>query len=147
MKKAKLISFMAFFLCLATSCSNDGSSEKSIGSESTPAPIEEVALTFIQHTFVENYTNKETNLNEYIFRNDTIKVTEKRYEKGYYLTEKEIDKFQSNEINFEVPESVRYSFYHFTYFATEFNEETGVAKNALEPLHLNENLTIHFAIY
>ena len=147
MKKVKPLSFMVFFLCLIASCSNTTSNKKQSVSKSTPTPIEQVIITFVQHTFINAYINEETNLTEYIFKNDVLITSTKEYEKGYYLTKEEIDKLPGKEIEYIQPRLNGDGYFRFTYFATEFNEDTGIAKNKLAPLYLNEDLTVHFAIH
>ena len=147
MKRIKLVSFMAFLLCLVTGCSNAISNEKQSKNDLVSASNEQVIITFIQHTFVDEYTNEETDLTEYVFKNDALITSEKEYEKGHYLTKEEIDRFPGREAEYIQPKLNGDGYFRFTYFATEFSEETGVVKNKLKPLYLNENMTVHFAVH
>lgn len=107
---------------------------------------EHVTLTFIQHDFL-GWDEKNGEIVCYFFKNNVICTTKFIFDKGYYLTQEDIFNFNVDNLNYEVPKLNGDGYFSLTFYVTEFEEETGIAKNFLEPMYLNEDMTIHFAIY
>ena len=89
----KTFSFFMMFplLFLLFACSSTDTNTEPIKNSSS---IEEITLTFIQHTYLRDSYDEETNeCNGYYFVNDELARTVFKFEKGYYLTSEDIDNF------------------------------------------------------
>ena len=146
-KMKKTLSLFVLFplLFLLLACSSTDTSSELINNSSS---IEEVTLTFIQHTYLRRSYDEETNeCNGYYFVNDELARTVFKFEKGYYLTSEDIDNFGAFTLNYDVPDLVGDGYWFFTFFTTSFDEETGFSNNYLKPCKLVNDLTVHFGIF
>lgn len=106
-----------------------------------------VTLTFVQHTYLKDSHNENGEVNGYYFKNDELAKTEIEYPRGYYLTESDINSFNTDRLKYDVPSLIGDGYFSFTFLTTSFNEDTGFSTDFLEPGTLNHNLVIHFGIY
>lgn len=83
----------------------------------------------------------------YYFDNDVIAKTVLEYEKGYYVTQDDIQYFKSGVLNYVVPQLTGGGYWSYTDFMTDFDEETGLSKEAFQPQELSTDLTLHFGIH
>ena len=86
-------------------------------------------------------------LSRLYFKNDELAKTEIEYPRGYYLTERDINSFNTDRLKYDVPSLIGDGYFSFTFFTTSFNEDTGFSTDFLEPGTLNHDLVIHFGIY
>ena len=144
--KKTLTLFMIFpLLFLLFACSSTDTNTEPIKNSTS---IEEITLTFIQHTYLRHSYDEETNeCNGYYFVNDELARTVFKFEKGYYLTSEDIDNFGAFTLNYDVPNLVGDGYWSFTFFTTSFNEKTGFSYNYLRPCKLFSDLTVHFGIF
>lgn len=134
MKKILYLFFVFPFLFLAGCSSNNGDSFAN-GSKN------EITLTFVQHSYIKHSTDAG-----YYFKNDSLATTVLSFTNGYSLTQERINQFY-DEINHVVPELFGDGYWDYTFFTTDFDLETGLSSKYLEPMILNNSMTIHFAIY
>lgn len=106
-----------------------------------------VTLTFVQHTYLKDSYDENREVNGYYFKNDELAKTEIEYPRGYYLTERDINSFNTDRLKYDVPSLIGDGYFSFTFFTTSFNEDTGFSTDFLEPGALNHDLVIHFGIY
>ncbi len=106
-----------------------------------------VTLTFVQHTYLKDSYDENREVNGYYFKNDELAKTEIEYPRGYYLTERDINSFNTDRLKYDVPSLIGDGYFSFTFFTTSFNEDTGFSTDFLEPGTLNHDLVIHFGIY
>ncbi len=106
-----------------------------------------VTLTFVQHTYLKDSHDENGEMNGYYFKNDELAKTEIEYHRGYYLTESDINSFNTDRLKYDVPSLIGDGYFSFTFFTTSFNEDTGFSTNFLKPGTLNHDLVIHFGIY
>lgn len=131
MKKGLLILLPLFsFFLLTPSC------------QSSP-----VTLTFVQHTYLKDSYDENGEVNGYYFKNDELAKTEIEYPRGYYLTEGDINSFNTDRLKYDVPSLIGDGYFSFTFLTTSFNEDTGFSSVFLKPCTLNQDLVIHFGIY
>lgn len=131
MKKGLLILLPIFsFFLLTPSC------------QSSP-----VTLTFVQHTYLKDSHDENGEVNGYYFKNDELAKTEIEYPRGYYLTENDINSFNTDRLKYDVPSLIGDGYFSFTFLTTSFNEDTGFSSVFLKPCTLNQDLVIHFGIY
>lgn len=132
--KRKLFSIIAIIIIGISFCGCDF--------QSSSAPTKEsVKLTFIQHSFRNNAEE-----GGYYFESDQIAISEFTYEKGFNLNKTEIDNLYTK-VDYRVPQLFGDGYWSMTFFTKDFNEETGYSNDFLTEQVLNENMTIHFAIY
>lgn len=106
-----------------------------------------VTLTFVQHTYLKDSYDENGEVNGYYFKNDELAKTEIEYPKGYFLTESDINSFNTDRLKYDVPSLIGDGYFSFTFLTTSFNEDTGFSTDFLEPGILNHDLVIHFGIY
>lgn len=106
-----------------------------------------VTLSFVQHTYLKDSYDENREVNGYYFKNDELAKTEIEYPRGYYLTESDINSFNTDRLKYDVPSLIGDGYFSFTFFTTSFNEDTGFSTGFLEPGTLNHDLVIHFGIY
>ena len=70
-----------------------------------------------------------------------------KYDRGYELTQDDIEGFGCNSLNYDVPELNGDGYFSFTFSTTSFDQETGNSYNFLRPCKQNKDMTVHFAIY
>lgn len=104
----------------------------------------QVSLTFIQHTFLESSWEVSGG---YYFLDDELAKTVFEYDRGYELTQEDIEGFDCYSLNYDVPELNGDGYFSFTFFTTSFDKETGYSYHFLRPCKLNKDMTVHFAIY
>ncbi len=107
----------------------------------------QVTLTFVQHTFLGFSYDEKGESNGYYFKNDELAKTSFQYDLGYHLTSDDIHSFNSFNLSYDVPELNGDGYWSFTFFTTVFDEETGFSYEYLKPCEINEDMTVHFAIY
>ena len=108
---------------------------------------EKVAITFIQQPFLRFSYDENGEINGYYFKNEVIATTIIEFETGHFLSKDEINEFSKNRLNYKVPELNGDGYWSFTFFVTDYDDESGLANNYLEPQRLNKDLNIYFAIY
>ena len=106
-----------------------------------------VTLTFVQHTYLKDSYDENREVNGYYFKNDELAKTEIEYPRGYYLTERDINSFNTDRLKYDVPSLIGDGYFSFTFLTTSFNKDTGFSTDFLEPGTLNHDLVIHFGIY
>ena len=84
-----------------------------------------VTLTFVQHTYLKDSYDENREVNGYYFKNDELAKTEIEYPRGYYLTERDINSFNTDRLKYDVPSLIGDGYFSFTFFTTSFNEDTG----------------------
>ena len=104
----------------------------------------QVSLTFIQHTFLESSWEISGG---YYFLDDELAKTVIKYDCDYELTQDDIEGFDCYSLNYDVPELNEDGYFAFTFFTTSFDSETGYSCDLLRPCKLNNDMTVHFAIY
>ena len=104
----------------------------------------QVSLTFIQHTFLESSWEVSGG---YYFLDDELAKTVIKYDCDYELTQDDIEGFDCYSLNYDVPELNGDGYFAFTFFTTSFDPETGYSCDFLRPCKLNNDMTVHFAIY
>ncbi len=129
--------FILFVLLCLCACSNTANEN-----DCSNSTKENVTLTFIQHSYLKH----DSESNGYYFKNDQIAITQLTYEKGFYLDQSEIDNLYKK-VKYDVPELVGDGYWSFTFFTKSFDESTGYSDDFLKTQILDENMTIHFAIY
>lgn len=98
-----------------------------------------VVLTFMQHSFIKLANDG------YYFKDDEIVKSDFCYDKGFYLDSNEIDSLYTK-VNYVVPSLNGDGYFSLTFFTKNFDSSTGYSSNYLEPLTLNSDMVIHFAI-
>ena len=131
--------FVTLITIFLASCSNNNVNKST---------NETVTITFIQHTYINNHYNENKEINGYYFENDEIARTTIEFKKGHYLTQKEINYYRSpKELNYKVPPLNGWGYYSLTFFTTEYNPITKESYVYLKPMHLEEDITVHFGIF
>lgn len=157
LKKSTIISsLLAISLWLLSSCTFDKQTmNNSISSLSESTEVDyiidssnkNVAITFIQCPFSGFSYDDNGDVNGYYFKNEILLTTIIDYEKGHFLSQDEIDSFYNNKLNYRMPELHGDGYWRFTFFVTDFNEESGLASNYLKPQELNNDINVYFSIY
>lgn len=109
--------------------------------------LEQVTLTFVQHTFINFSYNKNNEIDGYYFLNDELAKTSIKFNKGHNLSFEDIDNFDSSSLNYKLPNLVGDGYWSFTFFTTSFDDNSGFSGEFLEPCVLDKDLILHFAIY
>ncbi len=127
-------SLAIFAVCLTASCSEQTN--------------QTATLTFIQHSFVKSEIDETTQTWVYYFENDEIARTVLEYDKGYFLTQDDIDYIRTGvPLNYVVPTLNGDGYWSFTSFMADFDEQSGLATQPLRPQEITNDLTLHFGIY
>lgn len=135
---------LALSSILLSACSSTLANSESLNNESQ---LEQVTLTFVQHTFLGfSYDDNHEN-NGYYFSNDELAKTSFKFDKGHNLSPEEIDDFGASSLNYELPNLEGDGYWSFTFFTTSFDEDSGFSGDFLEPCVLDKDLIVHFAIY
>ena len=133
MEVSKLVKkiYMTFvvILCIlsVTSCANDNK--------------EKITITFKQYDCDLFLRDNKTVI---VFYDELISTTVKEFEKGYFLSYKELDEI-SMSLNYVVPELNGDGYWSFTsfYYDKDLLDEGGV----LRDVYLNEDLIVYYGIY
>ncbi len=139
-----LLKIIVFYSCVfaLSSCKTITNSNNHNNSKE----IEQVTITFIQHTFISFSYNENKETNGYYFENDELAKTCFYFDKAYDLLSNDISSFDES-LNYELPTLVGDDYWSFTFFTTSFDSDSGLANNYLKPCKLEENLIVHFGIY
>lgn len=144
MKKKSFISVLVPLLVLVSACSLGTTNSESLNNGNQ---LEQVTLTFVQHTFLRFSYDGNDGIDGYYFLNDELAKTSIKFKKGYNLSLEDINNFNSLSLNYELPYLEGDGYWSFTFFTTSFDEDSGFSDNFLEPCVLDKDLTLHFAIY
>lgn len=144
MKKTFSLFVLIPLLTLISACSFT-----SINCESTNNvnQLEQVTLTFVQHTFLKFSYDKNNEIDGYYFLNDELTKTTIKFKKGHNLSFEDIGNFDSSSLNYELPYLVGDGYWSFTFFTTSFDDNSGFSSEFLEPCVLDKDLILHYAIY
>lgn len=138
MRKIMVLGLLTLSMLTITGCVDSDSSKNENNGNDVPNNI---TLKFIQHSYVGDAQEVG-----YYFRNDELATTELTYQKGTYLDSTMIDSLYGK-INHIVPKLNGDGYYSFTFFTKDFDQKTGLSSNFLKEQTLEEDMTIHFAIY
>ena len=84
---------LALSSILLSACSSTLANSESLNNESQ---LEQVTLTFVQHTFLRfSYDDNHEN-DGYYFSNDELAKTSFKFDKGHNLSQEEIDDFDAS---------------------------------------------------
>lgn len=128
---------LAFIPSLLIGCNN----------QSTSSIDEKITVTFVQRQFVKFSYDESGENNGYYFKNEDIATTKIEFEKGHFLSQEEIDEIKKEKITYKVPELNGDGYWSFTFFVTEFDNESGFASNYLKPQTITKEFNVYFAIY
>ena len=104
----------------------------------------QASLAFIRHAFLKSSRRISDG---YSFQGDELTKMIFKYDRGYELTQDDIEGFGCNSLNYDVPELNGDGYFSFTFSTTSFDQETGNSYNFLRPCKQNKDMTVHFAIY
>lgn len=106
-----------------------------------------INITFIQRPFLDFSYDENGERNGYFLKNETIATTVIEFEMGYFLSENDIKEISKNRLNYKVPELNGDGYWSFTFFVVDYDPESFLANNYLEPQKLNKDFNVYFAIY
>ena len=144
MKKKLPILMILPLLTLLSSCSLTTTNSQPFNNLNS---LEQVTLTFVQHTFLRFSFDESKEIDGYYFLNDELAKTSLKFNKGHNLSYDDINNFNSFSLNYELPNLVGDGYWSFTFFTISFNEDSGFSSDFLKPCELYEDLILHFAIY
>ncbi len=132
---------VAFFLLLSNLLMFTGCDKSTAEEDKT------VVLTFLQLTLITEHVDENGHFAGYYFKDEVLAETKREYEKGYFLSYEDIDRFTWNTLNYHVPPLHGDGFWAYTPFMTKYDKKTGLATNILTEQYLTKNMTIYFGIY
>ena len=109
-----------------------------------PTRRDYIIITFLQHTYI-CIEHETSNIYHYKFENDNLSTNTLKFQKGYQITDIDIEKFQK-QIHYKVP-PLKYGYYFISEYVYDYDPITKVASNIFEPTELNRDITLHFAVW
>ena len=100
MKKKSFISVLVPLLVLVSACSLGTTNSESLNNGNQ---LEQVTLTFVQHTFLRFSYDENDGIDGYYFINDELAKTSIKFKKGYNLSLEDINNFNALSLNYELP--------------------------------------------
>lgn len=138
MRKIMVLGLLTLSMLTITGCvDSDSSKNENKGKDI----LDNITLKLIQHSYISHVQDVG-----YYFKNNELATTELTYQKGTYLDSTMIDSLY-RKVDYIVPKLNGDGYWSFTFFTKDFDQKTGLSSNYLTEQTLEEDMTIHFAIY
>lgn len=138
MRKIMVLGLLILSMLTITGCvDSDSSKNENKGKDI----LDNITLKLIQHSYISHVQDVG-----YYFKNNELATTELTYQKGTYLDSTMIDSLY-RKVDYIVPKLNGDGYWSFTFFTKDFDQKTGLSSNYLTEQTLEEDMTIHFAIY
>lgn len=138
MRKIMVLGLLTLSMLTITGCvDSDSSKNENMGKDI----LDNITLKLIQHSYISHVQDVG-----YYFKNNELATTELTYQKGTYLDSTMIDSLY-RKVDYIVPKLNGDGYWSFTFFTKDFDQKTGLSSNYLTEQTLEEDMTIHFAIY